>query len=113
MVNCVLFPTMYAASIKEMGVSRISPVASTFILIDLIVDSVAQCNKMTCPNCQTLSCYICRKVITGYEHFSQVSIHSRLDVTSVTVVSHVLPIGRHHRMQRRQTRPNAPFGTLR
>lgn len=30
-----------------------------------------QCNKMTCPNCSTLSCYICRKVITGYEHFNQ------------------------------------------
>ncbi|KAI0742253.1 hypothetical protein C8Q80DRAFT_1108089 [Daedaleopsis nitida] len=27
------------------------------------------CNKMTCPNCATLSCYICRKVITGYDHF--------------------------------------------
>ncbi|KAF9479665.1 hypothetical protein BDN70DRAFT_767517, partial [Pholiota conissans] len=29
------------------------------------------CNKMTCPNCRTLSCYICRKAITGYEHFDQ------------------------------------------
>ncbi|KAI1787091.1 hypothetical protein LXA43DRAFT_896802 [Ganoderma leucocontextum] len=29
------------------------------------------CNKMTCPNCGTLSCYICRKVINGYEHFNQ------------------------------------------
>lgn len=27
------------------------------------------CNKMTCPNCQTVSCYICREVINGYEHF--------------------------------------------
>ncbi|KAF8575225.1 hypothetical protein K439DRAFT_1370428 [Ramaria rubella] len=27
------------------------------------------CNKMTCPNCGTLSCYICRQVISGYEHF--------------------------------------------
>ncbi|KAG1729566.1 hypothetical protein EDB19DRAFT_115472 [Suillus lakei] len=27
------------------------------------------CNKMTCPNCRTVSCYICRKVINGYEHF--------------------------------------------
>ncbi|KAF7425989.1 hypothetical protein PC9H_008351 [Pleurotus ostreatus] len=31
----------------------------------------AGCNKMTCPNCRTLSCYVCRKVITGYEHFNQ------------------------------------------
>ncbi|KDR78857.1 hypothetical protein GALMADRAFT_224109 [Galerina marginata CBS 339.88] len=31
----------------------------------------AGCNKMTCPNCHTLSCYVCRKVITGYEHFNQ------------------------------------------
>ncbi|KAJ7097846.1 hypothetical protein B0H15DRAFT_773241 [Mycena belliarum] len=29
------------------------------------------CNKMTCPNCLALSCYICRKLITGYEHFAQ------------------------------------------
>lgn len=27
------------------------------------------CNKMTCPNCRTVSCYICREVIKGYEHF--------------------------------------------
>lgn len=27
------------------------------------------CNKMTCPNCATMSCYICRKVVTGYNHF--------------------------------------------
>ncbi|KZT20220.1 hypothetical protein NEOLEDRAFT_1172659 [Neolentinus lepideus HHB14362 ss-1] len=29
------------------------------------------CNKMTCPNCRTLSCYVCRQVITGYDHFGQ------------------------------------------
>ncbi|KAJ7509982.1 hypothetical protein B0H11DRAFT_1957067 [Mycena galericulata] len=29
------------------------------------------CNKMSCPNCFTLSCYICRKIISGYDHFSQ------------------------------------------
>ncbi|KAI0776546.1 hypothetical protein BD413DRAFT_469028 [Trametes elegans] len=28
------------------------------------------CNKMTCPNCQSLSCYVCRKLISGYEHFA-------------------------------------------
>ncbi|CAK5264691.1 unnamed protein product [Mycena citricolor] len=27
------------------------------------------CNKMTCPFCHTKSCYLCRKVITGYDHF--------------------------------------------
>ncbi|CAA7261257.1 unnamed protein product [Cyclocybe aegerita] len=31
----------------------------------------AGCNKMTCPHCRTLSCYVCRKVINGYEHFNQ------------------------------------------
>ncbi|KAL4266826.1 RING-type domain-containing protein [Pleurotus pulmonarius] len=31
----------------------------------------AGCNKMTCPNCRTLSCYVCRQVITGYDHFNQ------------------------------------------
>ncbi|KAK7020526.1 hypothetical protein R3P38DRAFT_2970000 [Favolaschia claudopus] len=29
------------------------------------------CNKMTCPNCNSLSCYICRKLINGYDHFAQ------------------------------------------
>ncbi|TFY70302.1 hypothetical protein EVG20_g2704 [Dentipellis fragilis] len=29
------------------------------------------CNKMTCPNCRTLSCYICRQIIDGYEHFDR------------------------------------------
>ncbi|CCM00543.1 uncharacterized protein FIBRA_02577 [Fibroporia radiculosa] len=28
------------------------------------------CNKMTCPNCRTTSCYVCREIITGYEHFN-------------------------------------------
>ncbi|KAM0755017.1 hypothetical protein T439DRAFT_322072 [Meredithblackwellia eburnea MCA 4105] len=27
------------------------------------------CNKITCPKCGTLSCYICRDIIRGYEHF--------------------------------------------
>ncbi|KAF8532182.1 hypothetical protein JB92DRAFT_2845293 [Gautieria morchelliformis] len=27
------------------------------------------CNKMICPNCHTVSCYICREVIVGYNHF--------------------------------------------
>lgn len=26
---------------------------------------------MTCPHCRTLSCYICRKIINGYDHFHQ------------------------------------------
>ncbi|KAJ7343378.1 hypothetical protein DFH08DRAFT_872523 [Mycena albidolilacea] len=29
------------------------------------------CNKMTCPNCFALSCYICRQLIHGYDHFAQ------------------------------------------
>ncbi|RDB23527.1 hypothetical protein Hypma_009216 [Hypsizygus marmoreus] len=33
----------------------------------------AGCNKMTCPNCSTLSCYVCRQVVTGYDHFNQVA----------------------------------------
>ncbi|OJA15761.1 hypothetical protein AZE42_05347 [Rhizopogon vesiculosus] len=35
------------------------------------------CNKMTCPNCRTLSCYSCRKVIDGYNHFGPVSDKSK------------------------------------
>ncbi|WWD08748.1 hypothetical protein V865_006861 [Kwoniella europaea PYCC6329] len=30
------------------------------------------CNKISCGKCGTLSCYVCQKVITGYEHFDQV-----------------------------------------
>ncbi|KAG8984634.1 hypothetical protein FRB90_005194, partial [Tulasnella sp. 427] len=29
------------------------------------------CNKMRCPYCQTMSCYVCRQVINGYDHFNQ------------------------------------------
>ena len=25
---------------------------------------------MSCPNCHTTSCYICRQVITSYDHFT-------------------------------------------
>ncbi|KAF8907296.1 hypothetical protein CPB84DRAFT_298608 [Gymnopilus junonius] len=32
------------------------------------------CNKMTCPNCRTLSCYVCRQVIKGYDHFDQTPV---------------------------------------
>ncbi|KAG6841782.1 hypothetical protein C0991_006666 [Blastosporella zonata] len=28
------------------------------------------CNKITCPFCQTVSCYLCRQIITGYDHFN-------------------------------------------
>ncbi|KAF8196178.1 hypothetical protein BJ912DRAFT_1141053 [Pholiota molesta] len=38
------------------------------------------CNKMTCPNCRTLSCYICRKAITGYEHFNQNNPNQRAPI---------------------------------
>ncbi|SCZ89197.1 BZ3500_MvSof-1268-A1-R1_Chr1-1g01022 [Microbotryum saponariae] len=27
------------------------------------------CNKMTCPSCRTMSCFICGKIVSGYEHF--------------------------------------------
>jgi TRIAD3 protein (E3 ubiquitin-protein ligase RNF216) len=33
---------------------------------------------MTCPNCQTVSCYICREVITGYEHFGRINVSPAL-----------------------------------
>ncbi|KAJ3498556.1 hypothetical protein NMY22_g19592 [Coprinellus aureogranulatus] len=29
------------------------------------------CNKMTCPNCRQLSCYVCKEAISGYDHFHQ------------------------------------------
>lgn len=29
------------------------------------------CNKMTCPSCGNLQCYICSETLKGYEHFSQ------------------------------------------
>lgn len=27
------------------------------------------CNKMRCMHCQTLSCYVCQQIVTGYDHF--------------------------------------------
>ncbi|KAM0790714.1 hypothetical protein ACM66B_004569 [Microbotryomycetes sp. NB124-2] len=35
------------------------------------------CNKMRCPSCQTLSCYICRKVIKGYDHFRNAGLNAK------------------------------------
>jgi len=29
------------------------------------------CNKMTCTYCGTVSCYVCRSIIKGYDHFDQ------------------------------------------
>ncbi|KAG9031372.1 hypothetical protein FRB95_002803 [Tulasnella sp. JGI-2019a] len=29
------------------------------------------CNKMTCPHCSQLSCYICKQAISGYDHFNE------------------------------------------
>ncbi|KAI0001329.1 hypothetical protein BJV74DRAFT_819893 [Russula compacta] len=29
------------------------------------------CNKMTCTYCRTLSCYVCRSIIKGYDHFDE------------------------------------------
>ncbi|KAI6029931.1 hypothetical protein PISMIDRAFT_681658 [Pisolithus microcarpus 441] len=29
------------------------------------------CNKMVCPYCCTVSCYTCRQIIDGYEHFDR------------------------------------------
>ncbi|KAF9234713.1 hypothetical protein BU15DRAFT_65428, partial [Melanogaster broomeanus] len=40
------------------------PVARQFTF-----SSPLQCNKMSCPSCGTLSCYICREIIEGYNHF--------------------------------------------
>ncbi|KAG8881459.1 hypothetical protein FRB98_004298 [Tulasnella sp. 332] len=31
----------------------------------------AGCNKMTCPHCSQLSCYICKQAINGYDHFNE------------------------------------------
>lgn len=28
------------------------------------------CNKISCPSCHTLSCFICGKVVAGYQHFA-------------------------------------------
>ncbi|KAJ3874538.1 hypothetical protein F5051DRAFT_335588, partial [Lentinula edodes] len=33
-------------------------------------ESSSSCNKMTCPFCRTMSCYVCRKEVTSYEHFN-------------------------------------------
>ena len=61
------------AFIKEQGVCFLLPSFFAF-QIYLTLGFLSQCNKMSCPNCNTLSCYICRQVINGYDHFNQVSI---------------------------------------
>ncbi|KAI0083599.1 hypothetical protein BDY19DRAFT_1031916 [Irpex rosettiformis] len=45
---------------------------------DKVFTKEAGCNKMTCTNCRTMSCYVCRKVIKGYEHFNQAPGNSRI-----------------------------------
>lgn len=33
---------------------------------------VDKCNKMTCPICGTVSCYVCKRELTdGYGHFDE------------------------------------------
>lgn len=54
------------AFIKDAGVSSLSTRADRFNCVNMCF---VQCNKMTCPYCHTLSCYVCRQVVTGYEHF--------------------------------------------
>jgi hypothetical protein len=29
------------------------------------------CNKMTCPSCKNLQCYVCSETLKGYDHFDQ------------------------------------------
>ncbi|KAG6377314.1 hypothetical protein JVT61DRAFT_15103 [Boletus reticuloceps] len=71
---CYLFNRMhhphllFSAFIKEMGVSLDGLSGSAQYLGSHSI--MLQCNKMTCPNCHTVSCYICRKIIIGYDHFS-------------------------------------------
>ncbi|GAA5897292.1 hypothetical protein JCM5296_000992 [Sporobolomyces johnsonii] len=33
------------------------------------IKEAGTCNKITCSSCRTLSCYICNKIIEGYQHF--------------------------------------------
>lgn len=34
------------------------------------------CNKISCPSCRTLSCFICGKVVSGYAHFTGAGVNS-------------------------------------
>ena len=72
-----------------------------------------QCNKMTCPTCRTLSCYVCRAVITGYEHFDQVRsspVHIRYySLAASSLPSCRLPVAALRRPAR--VRENVVSGT--
>ena len=59
------FCHMHAAFIKHNGVCPDFPVVDC----DFADLPLFQCNKIVCPHCSTTSCYICRQVITGYDHF--------------------------------------------
>lgn len=64
------------AFIKDHGVCYLHSFlpSCSALQIYLTLGFLSQCNKMSCPNCNTFSCYICRQVITGYDHFNQFSV---------------------------------------
>jgi hypothetical protein len=38
------------------------------------------CNKMTCSKCHTVSCYVCKILIPGYEHFNDSSATDNIKI---------------------------------
>ena len=61
------------AFVKEDGVSIFSGRNTPYSKLTPMM-SFWQCNKMRCSNCSTMSCYVCRKIINGYDHFNQVIV---------------------------------------
>jgi hypothetical protein len=68
----------------QCGQSEIPLSTGRFLLIIFDQDFVKEsgCNKMTCPKCRSLSCYVCRALIKGYDHFDQVSLPFDLRATT-------------------------------
>jgi hypothetical protein len=57
--------------VQEAFYQRDRSTFSVCFMADQINTGMLQCNKMSCPHCRTLSCYICRQIIKGYDHFDQ------------------------------------------
>ena len=61
---------------KENGLCKVVEEAMTSALVRRcpkcmipFIKQEACCNKILCGKCQAVSCYICKKIVTGYDHF--------------------------------------------
>ena len=73
MISACVQLFLFFTSFHQRGWCMLLVWSSLYISAD---DKHFQCNKMTCPNCTTKSCYICRRIVQDYTHFEQACILS-------------------------------------